>query len=188
MCTEPARQPEAVTAGLESDRDAFDAMPSLRRFLSPSTQQFQQRALIDRELLQWLALDARHNAGDEPARQAQFDNGDQRAVRIEGARGSAQIVQLLHGALHRFTLATMDAISLPSPHSIFLRDQLGGCLRRPERHPACRRREARPGSCTERENLHGDAKGNGTSGANREANSTDAPVRGGLLRSSDEAG
>ena len=40
----------------------------------------------------------------------------------------------------------------------------------------------------ERENLHGDAKGKGTSGANCEAESTDAPVRGGLLRSSDEVG
>ena len=36
--------------------------------------------------------------------------------------------------------------------------------------------------------LAGDAKGKGTSGANREAESTDAPGRGGLLRSSDEAG
>src|ERR1700737_4423767 len=57
-----------------------------------------------------------------------------------------------------------------------------------ERHPACRQREAQPGSCTERENLTGDAKGKGTSGSNREAESTDAPERGGLLRSSDEAG
>src|SRR6266568_3903073 len=48
--------------------------------------------------------------------------------------------------------------------------------------------EAQPGSCTERENLDGDAKGKGTSGSNREAESTDAPVRGGLLRSSKEAG
>ena len=31
-------------------------------------------------------------------------------------------------------------------------------------------------------------KGKGASGANREAESTDAPVRGGLLRSSEEAG
>src|SRR5499427_9623933 len=64
----------------------------------------------------------------------------------------------------------------------------GDVLIRPERHPACRRREAQPGSCTERENLTGDGKGKGTSGANREAESTDAPSRGGLLRSSDEAG
>ena len=61
-------------------------------------------------------------------------------------------------------------------------------LRRLKRHPACRRREAQPGSCTERENLIGDAKGKGASGSNREAESTDAPGRGGLLRSSDEAG
>jgi hypothetical protein len=65
---------------------------------------------------------------------------------------------------------------------------LGDVLRLPKRHPACRRREAQPGSCTERENLHGDAKGKGTSGANREAESTDAPVRGALPRSSDETG
>ena len=37
-----------------------------------------------------------------------------------GREGSAQIVQLLHGALHRFTSATMDAISSPSPHIISL--------------------------------------------------------------------
>src|SRR4029453_4736311 len=60
--------------------------------------------------------------------------------------------------------------------------------RLPERHPACRRREAQPGSCMERENLAGDAKGKGTSGSNREAESTDAPERGGLPRSSVEAG
>ena len=57
-----------------------------------------------------------------------------------------------------------------------------------EQHPACRRREAQPGSCKERENLAGDAKGKGASGSNREAESTDAPERGGLPCSSAEAG
>jgi hypothetical protein len=65
---------------------------------------------------------------------------------------------------------------------------LGDVLRLPKRHPACRRRESRLGSCMERENLHGDAKGKSTSGSNREAESTDAPVRGGLPCSSVEAG
>ncbi len=37
-----------------------------------------------------------------------------------------------------------------------------------------------------RENLTGDGKGKGTSGSNREAESTDAPDRDGLPRSSDE--
>jgi len=59
---------------------------------------------------------------------------------------------------------------------------LGDALRLPERHPACRRREAQPGFRMERENLDGDAKGKGTSGSNREAESTDAPARDGLLR------
>ena len=61
-------------------------------------------------------------------------------------------------------------------------------LRLPKRHPAYRWREPQPGSCTERENLAGDAKGKGASGANREAESTDALERGGLLCSSVEAG
>src|SRR4030095_3932271 len=65
---------------------------------------------------------------------------------------------------------------------------LGDALRLPKRHPACRRREAQSGSCMERENLAGDAKGKGASGSNREAESTDAPERGGLPCSSDEAG
>ena len=65
---------------------------------------------------------------------------------------------------------------------------LGDILRLPKRHPAWRRSEAQLGSCRERENLAGDAKGKGTSGSRREAESTDAPGRGGLLRSSDEAG
>jgi hypothetical protein len=65
---------------------------------------------------------------------------------------------------------------------------LGDVLRLPKRHPACRRREPQLGSCAERENLAGDAKGKGASGDNCEAESTDAPERGGLLRISDEAG
>jgi hypothetical protein len=57
-----------------------------------------------------------------------------------------------------------------------------------EWHPACRRREDQSGFRTERENLAGDGKGKGTSGSNREAESTDEPARSGLLRSSKEAG
>src|SRR5437899_10468555 len=56
-----------------------------------------------------------------------------------------------------------------------------------ERHPACRWREAQPGSCKERENRVGDPKGKGPSGANRKAESTDAPETGGLLRGTEEA-
>src|ERR1700731_1018431 len=44
-------------------------------------------------------------------------------------------------------------------------------------------RQSRWSTCMERENLAGDGKGKGASGSNREAESTDAPERGGLPRS-----
>ena len=62
----------------------------------------------------------------------------------------------------------------------------GDALILPERHPACRRREARPGFRMERENLFSDAKGQATSGSNREGESTEAGRRGGAARSSVE--
>ena len=66
-------------------------------FLPPAIQQVQQCALVDRELLQRLALDARHNAGNKPTREAHLDHGDQRAVRFKRSEASAQVIQLLHG-------------------------------------------------------------------------------------------
>ena len=56
------------------------------------------------------------------------------------------------------------------------------------RCPVYRRREPPPGFRTELENLAGDGKGKGAKRKNREAESTDAVARGGLLRRSDEAG
>ena len=56
------------------------------------------------------------------------------------------------------------------------------------RCPVYRRRDSHPGFRTELENLVGDAKGEGPSGSPARADSTDAPSRGGLLRSSDETG
>jgi hypothetical protein len=55
------------------------------------------------------------------------------------------------------------------------------------RCPVYRRRDSHLGSRAELENLSGDAKGKGTSGENREAESTDAPARGGPPRRSEEA-
>src|SRR5882757_7722979 len=109
---EPARQPEAVTASLEGDCNALDPASCFFRFLSPSMQQLQQCALVDRELFQRLALDARHDTGNEPARQAHLNDRNQRAVRFEGGEGSAQVVQLLHGGAPRFTSATMECYIL----------------------------------------------------------------------------
>ena len=56
------------------------------------------------------------------------------------------------------------------------------------RCPVFRWRESHPGSRAELENLARDGKGKSTSGKNREAESTNARARGGLLRNSGEAG
>src|ERR1700749_316857 len=90
-------QREAVTDSLEGDCNALDPASCFLRFLSPSMQQLQQCALVDRELIQRLALDARHDTGNEPARQTHLNDRNQRAVGLEGGEGSAQVVQLLHG-------------------------------------------------------------------------------------------
>src|SRR5215467_7197174 len=56
------------------------------------------------------------------------------------------------------------------------------------RCPVYRQRESHSGFRTELENLAGRWQGKRCKRKNREAESTDAAVRGGLLRSSDEAG
>jgi hypothetical protein len=54
--------------------------------------------------------------------------------------------------------------------------------------PVYRRHDSYLGFRTELENRVGDAKGKGTKWTPHEAESTDAPIRGALLRSSEEAG
>jgi hypothetical protein len=38
-----------------------------------------------------MLFDARHDAGDEPARPAHLDDGDQRAILFESGEGSASV-------------------------------------------------------------------------------------------------
>jgi hypothetical protein len=52
---------DAIPAGLEGDGNAFDPASCHLCFLSPPIQQLQQCALVDGEILQRLALDARHD-------------------------------------------------------------------------------------------------------------------------------
>ena len=70
----------------------------------------------------------------------------------------------------------------------YFRKSMAGTYQLAMRCPVYRRRDSHLGSRTELENLAGDGKGKGASGSNREAESTDAPERGGLPCSSDEAG
>jgi transposase len=100
--------------------DTLDPASRFLRLRPPAMQQLQQCVLVCRKLLQRLAFDARYDAGNEPARQTRLNHSDQCALRFESDEGSAKIVQLLHRGPRRFTLAPMDAISSPPPHSISL--------------------------------------------------------------------
>ena len=70
----------------------------------------------------------------------------------------------------------------------YFRKSMAGTYQLAMRCPVYRRRDSRSGFRTELENLIGDVKRKGASGSNREAESIDAPIRVGLLHSSDEAG
>ena len=60
-CPQPARQPEAVAAGLEGHRDPVDRASGLGRLVAPAMQQRQQRRLVRLQLLGRLPLDARNH-------------------------------------------------------------------------------------------------------------------------------
>jgi hypothetical protein len=55
----------------------------LERLVPPALQQPQQCCRVGLKLLQWMARDAGDDAGDEPRRSAQLDDGDERAVLLQ---------------------------------------------------------------------------------------------------------
>jgi hypothetical protein len=112
--------------------------------------------------------------------------GDETAIRLEFIKArlrtpktAGQFMPLVIRPSddRQFEFAKGASGGKPGGDAEMVRDEFlkrsGDVLRLTKRHPACRRREAQSGSCTERENLAGDAKGKGTSGFNREAESTD---------------
>jgi hypothetical protein len=91
---QPARQPEAVAAGLVGDRDARDRLARLGRLVPPASEQPQQSLLVRLELLQRLPPEARDDPGDQPAGLAHLDDRHQRAVLLQRNEGPAQVIRL----------------------------------------------------------------------------------------------
>src|SRR3712207_3993980 len=104
---QPAGQPEAVTTGLEGDRDARDRAAGLDGLALPVAQKAQQVFLIRLELLERMAIDAWHHGRHEPACLAHFDDCDDRAVLRECTPAPAQVVGLWHEALHLLAPSAM---------------------------------------------------------------------------------
>src|SRR5712691_12984688 len=67
-----------------------------------------------------MAFDPRNNRADQPARLAHLDNGNQRAILVEGGEGPAQIIGLRHW---RAPSLSFPATMVPPPrrpaHSIY---------------------------------------------------------------------
>ena len=111
---QPTRQPEAVAAGLEGDRNPADCAPGLRRLVPPAMQQPKQRRLASGQLFQRLAFDPGNNR-----RQPASSTGSSRSPRStcypdpERRGDRLRSFDLWHGAPRRLFAATMVPFSSP---------------------------------------------------------------------------
>jgi hypothetical protein len=92
----PARQPEAVATGFEGQRNPSDGGAGPDRLIPPAMQQSKQPFGARLQLFARLTFDARNNAADQPARVAQLNDGNDRAILVQGDEGSAQVIRLGH--------------------------------------------------------------------------------------------
>ena len=111
----PARQPEAVAAGFEGNRNPRDRAAGPDRLILPAMQQSKQPFWARLQLLARLTLNARNNAANKPARVAQLDHGNDRAILVKCDEGSAQVVRLGHRGTPSLDAATKLPSSPPAP-------------------------------------------------------------------------
>src|SRR5215469_7834990 len=111
----PARQPEAVAAGFESQRNPRDRAASPDHLIPPAMQQAKQPFWARLQLFARLTLNAGNHAGNQPARLAQLDDGNDRAILIQGDEGPAQVVWLGHRGTPSVNAATKLPSSPPAP-------------------------------------------------------------------------
>jgi hypothetical protein len=109
----PARQPEAVAAGFEGNRNPRDRAAGPDRLFLPAMQEAKQPFWARLELLARLTLNAGKHAGNQPARLAQLDDGNDRAILIQGDEGPAQVVWLGHRGTPSVRCSDEVAISSP---------------------------------------------------------------------------
>src|SRR5262245_38822272 len=71
------------------------------------------------QLFAWLTLNTGKHAGNQPARVAQLDHGNDRAILVQGDEGSAQVVRLGHRGTP--SIKCSDEVAMPRrpPHSIY---------------------------------------------------------------------
>src|ERR1700736_3727138 len=110
---QPARQPEAIAAGFEGQRNPRDLAAGLDRLVAPAMQQAKQPFCTRLQLLAWLALNAGKHTGNQPTRLAHLDDGNDRAILVQGDEGPAQVVRLGHQGTPSVGYSDDGAISSP---------------------------------------------------------------------------
>src|SRR5215471_1110293 len=85
---EPAGQPEAVAAGFEGQRNPRDRAASPDRLILPAMQQDNQPFWARLLLPAWLTLNPGKHAANQPARVAQLDDGNNRAILVFWSRAN----------------------------------------------------------------------------------------------------
>src|SRR5580700_11095391 len=94
--TQPPRQPAAVAAGFEGQRNPRDLFTSPDCRIAPAKQQAKQPFGTLLQLLARLTLNAGKHTGNQPARLAHLDDGNDCAILVQGDEGPAQVVRLGH--------------------------------------------------------------------------------------------
>src|SRR5438046_6701005 len=115
----PARQPKAVAAGFEGKRNPRDRAAGPDRLIPPAMQQAKQPFWARLQLLARLTLNPGKHAGNQPARVAHLDDGNNRAILVQGDEGPAQVVRLGHRGTPSVRCSDEVAISRRPPHSIY---------------------------------------------------------------------
>src|SRR6266436_3084829 len=122
----PARQPEAVAAGFEGQCNPRDSAAGPDRLIPPAMQHGKQPFWARLQLLARLTLNAGKHTANQPARLAQLDDGNDRAILVQGDEGPAQSLPRRRpgsfgwgiAALHRLDAATMVPFPRRLPHTI----------------------------------------------------------------------
>src|SRR5438034_5514836 len=118
----PTRQPKAVAAGFKGQRNPRDSAAGPDRLIPPAMQHGKQPFWARLQLLARLTLNAGKHAGNEPARLAQLDDGNDRAILVQGDEGPAQVVRLEHRGTPSVSHSDDGAISSsPAPYHLAAR-------------------------------------------------------------------
>src|SRR6202521_2618247 len=120
--SQTTRQPEAVAAGFEGKRNPRDLFTGPDCLIAPPMRQPKQPFGTRLQLLERLTLNAGKHPGNQPARLAHLDDGNDRAILVQGDEGPAQSLPRRRPgsfgwgikALHQLGCSDDGAISSPT--------------------------------------------------------------------------